>query len=101
MLYTCRYYVGGSADNTGAGGGQPGAVYPPDLTLQPDDTNATKIPQIPQQNYGGCFFTHLSPTNFWSNQLGFNNITVHPQIADTATPRLGGKDDLLMSRVFS
>ena len=93
------FYVGGSADNTGAGGGQPGAVYPPDLTLQPD-TSATKIPQIPQQNYGGAFFTHLSPTNFWANQLGFANITVHPEIADTATPRLGGKDDLLMSRVF-
>ena len=94
------FYVGGSADNTGAGGGQPGAVYPPLLNLQPDDGSNVQIPQIPQQNYGGCFFTHLSPTNFWANQLGFTNITVHPEIADTATPRLGGKDDLLMSRIF-
>ena len=68
------FYVGGTA----TGGGQPGTVYPADgLFLQPK-TADVPVPKEPQTNYGGAFFTKLTPPDFWTRQLGFENITVSP-----------------------
>jgi hypothetical protein len=89
------FYLGGTAD----GGGQPGCRYPALApTFLMPNTLAREIAHIPQQNYGGVFFTHLEPTEFWVDQLGFQNITVNGEIANEGVPRLAGKDDLLMSQ---
>lgn len=72
------FYVGATAP---AQGGQPGLVYPalPPTYLVPNTGINEPIPHVPQPSYGGAFFTRLSPINFWSRQLGFENLVVNPQ----------------------
>ena len=69
------FYVGGTA----SAGGQPGTVYPAvGALLQPKTGDGEQVPLEPQTNYGGAFFTRLSPPDFWTRQLGFENLTVSP-----------------------
>jgi len=69
------FYVG-AVNNAG---GQPGTVYPDQNGfLQPKTGAGVKIPIEPQTNYGGAFFTRLSPTDFWTRQLGFEGLIISP-----------------------
>ncbi len=83
------FYVGtGGA----GGGGQPGLQYP-DIAaeLQPKTGGGTLVPHEPQPSYGGAFFTRLSPTDFWTKQLGFEGLVVTP---GTSSVLLTGRTDL-------
>lgn len=83
------FYVGtGGA----GGGGQPGIQYP-DIAaeLQPKTGGGTLVPHEPQPSYGGAFFTRLSPTPFWTRQLGFEGLVVTP---GTSSQLLTGRTDL-------
>ncbi len=83
------FYVG----TGGAGGnGQPGLTYP-DIAakLQPKSGGGVLVPHEPQPSYGGAFFTRLSPTNFWTRQLGFEGLVVTP---GTSSQLLTGRTDL-------
>ena len=76
------FYVGTGGSG---GGGQPGTTYPalPPTYLQPNPGGANvAIPHIPQTNYGGVYFTKLEPIDFWTKQLGFEGLIVHPEISD-------------------
>ena len=107
-LHMPFYIEGGTPP---AQGGVPGSVYPdPAAFLQPNPAVGqpgynTPIPMVPQTNYGGVFFTKLEPTDFWTRQLGFDELVVNPEIATSTItgrtdPAGGALPDIYPTKVF-